>query len=246
MATKERYQNPATNDTINLRTFVYNSNELASVETVVRVDIYQLDENAITPENTDGRRLVDTFDGNLVEEVATGTYLLAIEATSDKYVIGKYVDVWTIIPSDGRPETQISNLFQIYPSLWYSTPIPIVYDFSFHFQPNKFRQGSIQYLIIEIRPNVPTAGDLRKYYENLAIVADLKITIEQNCGDCMPAESDLRTVVDNQLVDYREKRYGYYHLDTTEMSCGIYDVTFRLEFGGNVYISDRMHIQIYD
>jgi hypothetical protein len=101
-------------------------------------------------------------------------------------------------------------------------------------------------LIIEIKPNVPTAGDLRKYYENLAIVADLRITIEQSCGDCMPAERDQRLIVEEALVDYREKRYGYYQLDTTDLSCGIYDVTFRLDFGGNIYISDRMHIQIYD
>jgi hypothetical protein len=97
-------------------------------------------------------------------------------------------------------------------------------------------------------PNVPTAGDLRAYYENIAIVSDLSISIEQNCGECIPAEQDLRLIVDNESVDYREKRHGYYKLDTEalEMGCGIYDVWFTLEFGGNKYISDRMHIQIYD
>jgi hypothetical protein len=76
----------------------------------------------------------------------------------------------------------------------------------------------------------------------------LKISIELNCGDCLPKEKDLRTIVDEELVDYREKRHGYFQLDTEalDMDCGIYDVWFTLEIGGNKYISDRMHIQIYD
>jgi hypothetical protein len=187
MATKERYQNPAVGDVVNLRMFTYNSNNLADLQEISKVEIYYLDQDFISADNPDGRRLVETFDGDVVQGIDTGTYLLPVEATNDKYVIGKYFDVWTTTPVDGRPEAKFVNVFQIYSALWYSTPIPVVYDFSFHFQPNKFRQGSKQYLIIEIKPNVPTAGDLRKYYENLAIVADLRITIEQSCGDCMPA-----------------------------------------------------------
>ena len=95
-------------------------------------------------------------------------------------------------------------------------------------------------------PNVPSAGNLRQYYENLAIVSDLKITIEQSCGDCMPQETDLRMIVEDDSVDYREKRFGYYKLDTTDMDCGLYDIWFKLEFGGNVYISDRFKLQIYN
>jgi hypothetical protein len=245
---KERYQNPAVGDDIKLRLFTYNSNNSADLYSVDAVDIYYMDKTLMTAENPDGRRLVETFDGAVVTTEDTGKYLLQINAEEAKYVIGNYLDVWTIKTSDTLPPSHVVNKFQIYPNLWYTTPIPIVYDFSFRFLPNKFRQGAKQYLIIEIVPNVPTAGDLRQYYENLAIVSDLRISIEQNCGDCMPAEKDLRLIVDKELVDYREKRQGYYHLDTEalEMECGIYDIWFQLDFGINRYISDRMHIQIFD
>lgn len=245
---KERYQNPAVGDDIKLRLFTYNSNNSADLYSVESVDIYYMDRTLITSENPDGRRLVESFDGALVTAEDTGKYLLQINAEEAKYVIGSYLDVWTVKTSDTLPSSAVVNKFQIYPNLWYTTPIPIVYDFSFRFLPNKFRQGAKQYLIIEIVPNVPTAGDLRQYYENLAIVSDLRISIEQNCGDCMPAEKDLRLIVDNELVDYREKRHGYYHLDTDalEMTCGIYDIWFQLDFGINRYISDRFHFQVYD
>lgn len=248
MAQKERYQNPAVGDNINLRLFSYNSNNLANLNEVIQVDIYYLDPTFVSAENQDGRRLIESFPGSAVNAEDTGVYSLQINAEEAKYVIGKYIDVWTVTTSDYQPVSTVYNKFQIYPNLWYTTPIPIVYDFSFRFLPNKLRVGSIQYLIIEIIPNVPTAGDLRQYYENLAIVSDLSISIEQNCGNCLPAEQDLRTIVDNQLIDYREKRYGYYKLDTVnlEMTCGIYDIWFTLEFGGNKYISDRFHFQLYD
>ncbi len=246
MATKERYQNPAIGDTVNLRMFSYNSNNLTSFESITQVDVYYLDPTFVSPDNQDGRRLVDSFDETAVQLLDTGTYLLPIEADDKKYVIGKYIDVWTVNAIGDQPNSRVTNVFQIYPALWYTTPIPVVYDFAFHFQPNKFRKGSNQFIIIEIKPNVPTAGDLRKYYENLAIVSDLRISIEQNCGNCMPVEADLRLIADDELVDYREKRHGYYRLNTTDLECGIYDITFKLHFGENVYISDRMHFQIYD
>jgi hypothetical protein len=245
MASKERYQNPAIGDSINLRLFSYNSNNLADFSSISKVDIYFLDRTNISDTNPDGRRLVESYTGSAVTTEDTGTYLLSVNAQEALYTIGKYLDVWTVNVSDSQPSETITQLFEVYPSLWYTTPIPVVYDFNFHFQPNKFRKGSKQFLIIEIVPNVPTAGDLRKYYENLAIVSDLKISIAQNCGDCVPAEADLRLIVDEESVDYREKRYGYYQIDTSDMDCGIYDVWFRLDFGGNTYISDTNHFQVY-
>lgn len=246
MATKERFQNPVVGDTINLRLFSYNSNNLADFSSIVQVDIYYLDSAEVSDNNPDGRRLVQSFDGSAVTLEDVGTHLLPVPIVDVQYVIGKYVDVWTVAVSDSLPTSAIEQVFEIYPDLWYTTPIPIVYDFSFHFQPNKFRIGSKQYLIIEIVPNVPTAGDLRKYYENLAIVSDLSISIEFACGDCVPAEEDLRLIVDDVSVDYREKRYGYYQLDTTDMDCGIYNVWFKLEIGGNIYVSDKYQLQVYD
>lgn len=243
--TCERYQNPTTNDLINLRLFAYNSNNFADFREIVEVNIYYLDPNEITSENPDGRRLVETFSGTSVTSESVGQYLLQAQLEQNVYVIGKYCDVWTVSVFEDQPNQTIEQYFEVYPALWYTTPMPIVYDFGFNFIPNKFRQNSKQYLIIEIIPNVPRASDLRAYYENLAIVADLKITIEQRCGDCLPAEQDARLIVEEASVDYREKRYGYYQLDTADMECGIYDVTFRLEMGNNVYISDRHQFQIY-
>lgn len=244
----ERYQNPAVDDDVKLRLFTYNSNNAADMASIERVEVYHLDPSNVSDGNPDGRRLVETFDGSAVSSEGTGSYLLTISATNGTYVIGKYIDVWTVTAADGQPPHQIVNLFQIYPALWYSTPIPIVYDFSFRFRPNKLRKGSKQYIIIEITPNVPTAGDLRAYYENLAIVADLSISIEMDCGDCVPEERDLRMVVDCAPVDYREKRHGYYQLDTValDMDCGIYNIWFTLNLGTNVFISDRMKFQIFD
>lgn len=244
--TVERYQNPAVGDQINLRLFTYNSNNLADLASIEKVSIYYLDKNEVTADNPNGLRLVEEFDGSLVTVEDTGTHLLSVDLEEVKYVIGSYMDVWTVTANNTQPAHTIEQCFQVYPDLWYSTPIPVVYDFSFHFQPNKFRKGSKQYLIIEIIPNVPTAGDLRQYYENLAITSNLKVSIEQVCGDCLPAECDLRLIVDKESIDYREKRYGFYQLDTAEMECGLYDVWFQLELGGNVYISDRYKLQVYN
>lgn len=243
---KERYQNPAVGDTINLRLFAYNSNNFANFESVESVDVYYLDPTLVSDTNPDGRRLVETFNGSAAVVEDTGKYLLQVELLQDQYVIGDYLDLWTVTCATAQACGSIAQYFQVHPSLWYTSPIPAIYDFSFHFKPNKFRQGSKQYLMIEIIPNVPTAGELRQYYENLAIVSELKVSIEQRCGDCVPAEADLRLIADKELVDYREKRFGFYLLDTTDMDCGIYDIWFQLDFGGNRYISDRHNFQVYD
>jgi hypothetical protein len=245
-ATKERYQNPAVGDNINLRLLTYNSNNLSDLHSIDSVEIYYLDSSLMSAENPDGMRLVDSFSGAAVTQEDTGTYLLNLQTEDVKYLIGTYYDLWNVTVTDGQPSHTIRQKFEIYPNLWYSTPIPVVYDFNFRFQPTKLRQGSKQFIVIEIMPNVPTAGDLRAYYENLAIVSDLKISMQLTCGDCVPSEKDLQLVVDEENVDYREKRYGYYKVDTEDMQCGIYDIWFKLEFGGNVYISDRYNLQIYD
>ncbi len=246
MATKERYQNPVVGDQINLRFFTYNSTNLRDVVGVDEVNIFYLDPNELTAENPDGRRLVETIASSGVTFEDVGTHLINIDVVETKYVIGNYLDILSIRVEADEAAQKIENCFEIFPDLWYTTPIPIVFDFDFHFQPSKFRKGSKQFLIIEIVPNVPRGTDLDRYYQNLAIVSDLKISIEQHCGDCLPAEQDLRVVVDEEAVGFREKRFGYYQFDTEDLSCGIYNVTFKLEFGGNVYISDKMPLQIFD
>jgi hypothetical protein len=180
MATKKRFQNPAVNDTVELDMFVYNSNNLTDFESIEKVEIYYLDPEEVSAENPNGERLVQSLDGSLVTRNDVGSYTISLDLTSPLYVIGKYYDVWHVVAVNDQPNQTVANCFQVYPNLWYTNPMPVVYDFNFHFQPNRLRLGSKQYLIIEIIPNVPTASELQRYYENLAISSDLKITIQQN------------------------------------------------------------------
>lgn len=226
--------------------FSFNRNNSADI-VVQQVDVYFCEKHEQCPDNPDGRRLVQSFPSTGVVNESTGSNALQFNLTSPQFVIGNYVDVWTFVVN-GQVLTS-EQLFQVYPQLFYTTPIPVVYDFSFHFQPNKFRKGSKQYIIIEVVPIVPRASDLQRYYENLAIASCLKISIEQTCGPCVPHERDLRLVVEEDEVEMREKRFGYYQLDTSEdgldLECGIYNVWFKLEFGTNIYVSDRQQLQIY-
>jgi hypothetical protein len=244
-AVKERYQNPTYNETVRLRLFFYNSNNFSDVAKVTKIDLYKVEDGKSIHDPT-ARTFVKTINTSSVVNDGTGKYYVDVFLEEGVFLIGQYVDVWTIqFVNDDQETSEVVNPFQVYPNLWYSTPIPVVYDFDFIFRPNKIRKGSKRYLIVEITPNVPKGTDLQRYYENLAIVANLKISIEQKCGSCVPAEEDLRMVVERASVDYREKKYGYYMLDTTEMEIGIYDVWFELEMGENNYISDRMNMQIY-
>lgn len=246
MVLKDRYQNPVIGDTVLLKLFVLNSNMTAELNAINSVKIYYLDPAAATIPNPDGRVLIQTFPGASVTNPAQGEYDLQVYLDPALYVnTGRYIDEWNVVFQSGDVASNLDQLFQIYPDLWYTTPIPIVYDFNFYFQPNRIRYGSKKFLDIEIIPNVPRATDLCAYYENLAISAQLYVTITQHCGECVPCEEDLRTVVDRQPAQYREKNRAYYYFDSTQFDCGIYDIFFELDFGGNVYISDTNQIQVY-
>ncbi len=244
----ERYQNPNIDDTINLRLFTYNSNKLKDVQDIQKIEIFHLDPAEVSTDNTNGERLVETITAATNTE--TGTYLIAVALDCAEYVVGDYIDRWTIAFGEGDAGecriATIDNHFKIVPDLWYTTPIPVVYDFNFRFTPNRFRKGEKKHIAVEIVPNVPRASDLARYYENLAIVSDLKVSLELACGDCLPAEADLRLVVDCESVDFREKCFGYYQLDTTDLACGVYNIWFTMEFGENVYVSDKTALEIYD
>lgn len=242
-AIRERFQNPTCGDTVKLRLFTYNQNNLTNVNNVVKVEIYHLDPAARMESNPHGRRLVETLTDVTQEDV--GKYLAEIALESPKYVIGRYVDVWYLEFEGEECGATVENVFDIYPDLWYTTPIPVVYDFGFSFRPNRLRKGSKRYIIIEVTPNVPKGSDLGRYYENLAIASDVRVTIEMKCGDCVPQEEDLRIIVDRASTEYREKRFAYYFLDTTDMDCGVYDIWFELAMGENVYVSEKNQILIF-
>lgn len=244
MASKERFQNPVVGDELTLRVFAYNSNNYRNFNSVNKVEIYAFDDEATTA-NPQGKRLVKTIDSVDVSLDDTGQYSTTFTLEEGTFVIGKYEDQWSVEVEPGESEAIIENRFEVFPDLWFTSPTPVVYGFNFAFRPNKIRQGSKNYLIIDITPNVPKSSDLDRYYQNLAIVSPLKISIEQECGECVPVEQDLRLIVDCELVELREKCVGYYYLDTTEMDCGIYNVWFQMDFGDTVHISDKQQIQIY-
>lgn len=247
MSNKDRYQNPVIGDTVALKMFVYNSNNTASLQSIAQVDIYYLDPTAATSSNPDGRTLVQSIPGSSVTTVATGEYELDLYLDPGIYTNnGRYIDEWVVTFQSGDPSTKLDHLFQIYPDLWYTTPVPVVYDFDFYFQPNKMRMGTKKFIEIEIIPNVPRATDLQQYYENLAISATLLVSIGQHCSDCIPCEADLQLIVDSEPTNYREKNRAFYFIDTTQFECGTYDIWFELDFGGNVYISDKNQLQIYN
>jgi hypothetical protein len=247
-ASKERYQNPALTDTLSLRSIFYNANNPADVASIDDISIYSLDPVVVSSDNPDGRVLIESLDVTQVVKDDTGNYHIDLVLTGPKYTQGRFMDVWTVTTDATLPDPQwiSEQLFTVFPNKWYSTPIPVVYDFDFRFQPNRFRQGAKQYIRIEVKPNVPRASDLARYYENLAIAAQLSITIQQECGECIPVEVDLRTVVEDAAVSIRDGQYAYYQLDTTDLDVGIYNVWFKLDIGGNLYISPKMALQIFD
>lgn len=244
MTLKQRYQNPTVNDTIRLRLLAFASNLPANFYSFDNVQIYYLDPNAKTTENPDGRTLWQTIDPLNIVNDAEGSYYIDLSVPNPQFVIGNYLDVWNTVYEFGGETVAITNEFSVFPRLWYTTTIPVVYDFQFAFSPNRIIQGSKKWLTIEIIPQVPRASDLERYYQNLAISSDITISIAKKCDPCLPQEQDLRIIVENAPVEQREKVFCYYFLDTSEMSEGLYDVWFTLNIGGNTYVSERQQLLI--
>lgn len=245
MSAKERFQNPAVGDDLTLRLFSFNSNAPRDFSAVEKVDLYFLDPTEVSESNPDGRVLLKTIQSSNITKDRTGEYSINVNLAADFFVIGSYKDVWTVVMQDGMPSSTIEQWFEVHPNLWFTTPCPLAYDFSFDFRPNKIRKGARRYLIINVTPNVPSAPDLMKYYAALIVSSPIKIYIEMVCGQCMPEETDLRMVVEGDSVVYRERNDAFYQIDTADLDEGIYDVWFEMELGDNIYVSDRQQLQIY-
>jgi len=244
MAAKERGQNAVCNDTITLRLYEFNENAPAAVNAIEKVEVFYLDPFNRTSCNPDGRRLIQTFTTVTVDGV--GQYSVAVPLTSPLYVIGRYVDVWHIsFEADQCPGTRELH-FGIGADKWYANSEPYLWSFAFAFRPNKFRKNERKNIIVEVTPNVPHISDLERYYADIATFPALFVTMAMRCGDCVPAEEDLRTVIDRQPVEVRNKRLGHFFLDTTDLDCGIYDIWFELDLGGNTYISPKNQFQIFN
>lgn len=245
MPNKKRYQNPVIGDTVELQLFVYNANAPADLLQIYSVDIYGVNPNG-DPNNPLDRFLVQTIDGSNVRQIETGIYQVDVLLEAPQYQIGTFVDVWKSEVVAGEGAVEITNIFEVYPDLWYSFTQPAVYDFAFTFRPNRMRKGSKQYLILAITPNVPTGSDLKRYYENLAIAGNALMTMTRISGPCLPAEPLLRIAYEDRPPDYKELLQSFYKIDTSELEVGMYNVFFSLPLGDNLFVSDNMAFQIYD
>jgi hypothetical protein len=228
----ERYQKPKVEDDLILRQMFWNANLPSDVHSIPKVEIYQHDDD--DPNDLAKRRLIQTILEKDIVRDDTGAYHVEFNLTDDLYTVGKYSDVWNILfePSENESDiAEVTNYFELVRNVWFTSPVPLIYDFSFSFRPNQLAQGAKQYIIVQVTPNVPTETELNAYYSNIASVSPIYISIAQRCGDCVPEEEDLRLVVDRELVQVREHLYGYYKWDTEDVPCGIYDVWFELESG---------------
>ena len=246
MAIVERFQNPVCGSSINLRLFTYNSNIKTNVSNVTSIDIYFLDHYNVSEANPKGQRLIKTIQASEIENVDSGEYLTQIQVDPPEFGIGQYYDVWniTFTDTDDCGSGSITNYFTVYPDLWFASPVPPTYDFSFQFRPNRIVKGSKRYLTVQVTPNTPKGSDLQAFYDNLAIISDLKISIAAACGECLPAEEDLRLIVDKQIIVFRERHYAFYQIDTSELNKGIYDVWFELTFSDSIFVSEKNQLQI--
>lgn len=244
MTVKQRGQSLRINDTVRLKLFVYNGSEPADVDSIEKVDIYRLNATEATADNPTGRLLVESITS--ITQDAEGQYSIDVGLTSPKYTIDQYSDEWSIVFNDDLATATSEQFFTIRPNAWFVDSRPIVHDFEFNFAPNKIVKGSKRYITIEVTPNVPRNTEKLGYYKNLVSAGTLYVSIEQACGECLPAEEDLRLVVDREEVTERDLCLGYYFLDTTEMDCGVYYIWFELELGSNTYISDKQPLQIFN
>ena len=242
---KQRNQNPVVGDTLDLALYVRNSNNFSNLYNIDSVDIIKYDCDVSTCENPNGEVLIETIPFSSIIHSDLGTYNFLLDLNNTDYTIGKYKDVWNVKFREGDDFTKIKQTFQIYPDLWITNPTPILYSFDFNYKPNRWRKGAVGWLSVQIVPNVPRASDLEKYYFNIAISSELKISIEQVCGECISEEQDLRMVVDDVLITNRDKVFGFYKFDTRELDEGIYNVWFTLEYAGNIDISPKFQMQIY-
>ena len=240
----ERFQNPTVDSDIILRLFAYNSNAPKDFDTIQKIEIYSIDPTQCDSDDTP-KTLVETIEGVNVTKDNTGEYSYSLNLEKDRYVVGTYLDIWYVSAESGGATSTIVQHFKVLPSLWFTTPGPLAYDFSFDFRPNKIRKGSKRYLIVNVTPNVPRATDIEQYYAALIVTAPIKIYIEMQCVACMPEEEDLRMVVDGAPVLFRERNDAFYQIDTTDLDEGIYNVYFEMALGDSVYLSDIQQLQIY-
>ncbi len=244
-AINQRNQAPVVGDTVRLKFFSFNGGDFADPSEVQSVEIYKLFDVDATTENPFGRTLIATIVAADIVRDDCGKYHVDIVLASPAYSAGRYQDDWDIIFEVDSPVATSVMDFQVFPSTWFTDSMPIVHDFSFDFRPNRVRKGSKKFLEVRLTPDVPRGTDKQRYYENMAAAGQIFISIEQKCGDCLPAEKDLRLIVDRICITERDGCGGFYFLDTNDFDCGVYNVWFEACLGTNTFVSDMQPLQIF-
>lgn len=246
---KEKYQTPALGDTVRLRLYVYNANALTNFKSVDAIAIYFLDPNSRTEINPDGRTLVEQITTSTVVQTAIGKYYVDVELAEDTYVLGNHLIQWTLVyENELNCQSIVENKFTIFPRLWATSDLPLIYDFDFTFRPNRITLDSKRWLTVEIIPKVQNADTFNQYYAGIALSSNLTVSICKRCGGC-PSDDDDDLVVDADPVQFRERGTGYYFLSTGEDTDfeeqGLYDIWFNLTYGECHFRSPIFQLEIY-
>lgn len=254
---RERGQNPVLGDTINLRSFLYNSNQPSDPYQITRVLVYFLDPQMRSKSNPEGRILVETIPAEGIQRVESGHYLAQLATNETAFQIGSYIDHWEIQYEETDLRLGVvENSFKIYSDLWVSSPLPLVHDIGFEFSPFKFVSGSKKYLRVDVSPKVPSKDILENYYFYLNNIADLHIHIELVEGEGYDRLNPIKNILVNWAsITYRDGLTGYYLLDSTidprpqsngaPWPVGIYNVSFRSALGETVHLSRPYKMQIF-
>jgi hypothetical protein len=114
MATIERYQNPVPNDTVVLRLFVYNQNSFSNVQSIEKVEIYKMPDDASINDVSKGT-LFRTISPPDIKQDDTGKYYVDLVADYPLFTVGKYVDIWHVVfaSEEGKGKGNGSNISKI-------------------------------------------------------------------------------------------------------------------------------------
>lgn len=255
---KERGQNPTLGDTILLRLLTYNSNALADVYEIEKVEIFFKDPHQRIESNPQGEILVSTIPGDEVIRTSEGNYLVKLETDQTNFRIGDYIDRWTIRFKEMDDRVGVINKeFDIYRDLWYTSTQPIVYEVAFSYQPTRVIQGSRKYLRTDLKIYAPNKTQVDDYYYYLKTLNNVKIKIWLYEGKELDLKDPQRNIMLNWVqTSYRDGNIAYYLLDTSidpriNGTCGpwplgVYKVQFRADLGETIHLSNPYTLQVYD
>lgn len=255
---RERRENPVIGDTINLRVFTYSSNSRADIYQMDSVNIYYLDKEQATEANPEGRVHITSIPANQIFHPSQGEYQVVLKTNPVDYRVGTYIDRWEGLfeIDDSRPGV-IENYFNIYRDLWYTSPIPLVYEIGFVYSPTKILSGSKKYIRTDIEIYTRDKSIVEQYYYYLRGLQSIQFRLTLDEGpDYDPVVSENNIIQDWAPMSFAEDRTAYFLLDTSidprpsrsgrPLPLGIYLIQFKAALGETVHLSPKFRLQIYN